>query len=573
MTDIGGEANYFDTEYLVISKSFEHFSLSAGYGHNSTERNYFQKPLDGLFAGLQYTPNDWLQFYTEHDANDWNLGLGLSTPESWSKDFRLHIKTLLYSSFDGSNTSDNKQFYTVALEVPLAGSAPLSRRKTKPHTTKQPRLQLPPHTNGRRPNGSPQKAAEQTTLPSAPLSTLKTADNTLACVRQAFTKQGFEQLQIRRRGQLLSATFENNTYNVNELDAIGVALGTLALCADERKDTEIQITLLNQSMPVISIKTGTLQYRRFLKYERAYAPLKISDDTPDWITTPGFSVSKLRLTLSPKITSGIATEYGIWDYSWSLQSNVSLDLWSGAKASTTYNTLISESEDFEEGGVYSANRQRDGLKEWSLQQAFGITNNLLTQFHVGQIRHDYRGIQNETTWQSPRGIHKFGWKLGSFEHKDFNNQTREYYLGSYRYYLPSLDINLNMTAGQFWEQDTGILLESQFRFRDNRITLFYKNTDAQFIGMRWTLPLTPRRDFNAKGLQVRGHESWTYSIQTRIREKRNTVSFAIAEVPGFEWEIDRTYWNNDRMNRSYINNNMERLREAYLEQSDTDLRP
>lgn len=560
-SDVGGEANFFDTEYLVASKKIGAFELTLGLGNNSTENALTHKHLDGLFGGIKYEATDWLSVLAEYDSNDTNVGISISSPKQWLQGAQVHIKTLLYSDYD-SNNGSNQVFFSAGIELPLGNLI-----ATKKHLP-------PPPATARRLQSSDAKETQhpalqnQNSVPHIASTQILDSTTPTTCALSKLQRQNFDSIQLLDSSGQLSLAFENNTYNTNELDALGVALGILSACATAETQF-LQITIKNLNIPIMSVRANKRSYQAFLSGEISTPDIQLIANSDFNAATdsasPFSSMLKPSITLAPSITSGIATEFGTWDYSWSLQSNIGLNLWQGAKLSATYNGFISESEDFERGGPFANDAQQSGWKEYSIQQAFSLPLSLFTNFHIGQIRFDYEGIQNESQWLSPAGKHKLALKLGKFEHRDNGEDQRDYSLGSYRYYLPNTDFSVEATAGQFWEQDEGYTLEGHFRFDDQTITLFYKNTDAEFIGMRWTIPLTPRKDFNHRYFQIKGKENWRYSVQTRINEDSNDLSFTIADVPRFEWEIDRTFFNNDKLNDAYLKANTPRLKDAYLQ--------
>ena len=98
-------------------------------------------------------------------------------------------------------------------------------------------------------------------------------------------------------------------------------------------------------------------------------------------------------------------------------------------------------------------------------------------------------------------------------------------------------------AWEFVEGDTGFRVDSRFWFGDFAMLLSYKNTDAEFIGLGVMIPLTPVRDRQFRYLQVRGNPDWSYTVQTRINEDANVVSFGGATIVRPANTLERTYLN------------------------------
>ncbi|CBL44636.1 Hypothetical protein HDN1F_10530 [gamma proteobacterium HdN1] len=591
--DLGGAASYFEAKYLVASKQFQYGRIDLGAGKSDLPDRY----LDGAFGSLELQPWEWLGVIAEYDAHDTNFGLRLSLPESAQRwGIQSSLKVLAHS--DGEFISD-KRFFTISIGIPLGQSRdhyPKSQPKSAYHSradasvAKKPinggivtSNKLPTPASGK--NTTQPVASEplrQTHSPTNQATTIAPLDKIASRLEAA----KFENIKVGEKGDALYVALENNIYNRNEIDAIGVALKLIT------ENTALQhqkthLLLLNQHIAVLEVVVKPDNYREFLAASNT-APLYLEALFPEsnvmrsihWQAERSYA-SPLRpaITLSPSIVSAVATERNLFDYSASLQTDVTLGLWPGALMAATYNTPIDQSDEFERylpdhnrAGSFYADRQRSGFNEYELQQTIKVTSSLYTAFHAGIYLHDYKGFFNQTAWQSPEGSHMISARVGKFNLKESNRgelyeqnedmQEPSFNLVSYRYFASSYDVALEGTYGEFLEGDKGFRLDTKFWFGDTAISLEYKNTDAEFIGLRWTLPLTPRRDYLSPYGQIKGRENWNYGIQTRINEKTNDVHFGTAQIPSARHELERTYLNNDRLSPAYVKNHWQRLREA-----------
>lgn len=77
VNDLGTESSYFNTNYIVLSKTKEFkgftFNGNMGYGFKINEAN--RHYLQGLFGGLQASWKS-ITALAEYDAAQWNVGLG-----------------------------------------------------------------------------------------------------------------------------------------------------------------------------------------------------------------------------------------------------------------------------------------------------------------------------------------------------------------------------------------------------------------------------------------------------------------------------------------------------------------
>ena len=64
--------------------------------------------------------------------------------------------------------------------------------------------------------------------------------------------------------------------------------------------------------------------------------------------------------------------------------------------------------------------------------------------------------------------------------------------------------------------------------------------------------------------QLRGLERYTYGVQTVIREDSNFLVGNVADVPNPRHNLERSFYNNGRLDVRYIKRSLTRMRDAYL---------
>jgi hypothetical protein len=111
-------------------------------------------------------------------------------------------------------------------------------------------------------------------------------------------------------------------------------------------------------------------------------------------------------------------------------------------------------------------------------------------------------------------------------------------------------------------------------FGDTLFSVYYKDVETaqskhvQAGGIRFSFPLTPRRDMKATIAQVKGMDNWSYAQETVIAargKERNWLDvppLAINPVPAYN--ISDVFYNRDRLSEAYIKLHLLRLRDAYL---------
>ena len=516
--DFGGAANNFESYYVVAGRQFGPLEMALGYGRPEQASRY----LDGAFGAVSYRPTRWLNLIAEYDAMDVRLGAGLTSPKGWLPG-GLQVKGKVMA-YDQGDTENGRQFFSLGISIPLGGkSAAVGGASvagaSAPHGFKE----------------SKEFGAEAPSEASDAVAPDPAASDP-ADIGAILVGAGYERVSVGASGDQLTIRFENNLYNRDERAALEDVARRLH--AAQTGHASLRLVLLNQNIPVM---TRML----WLDGEQPQLTSASEQELPQQWDYHGSAgpVWRPRLTLSPNLTTGVATEYGVLDTSLALGSELSASLWTGALASVPWNQEVYASEDFDRGGVFYNSRQHTGVKEVDLQQTFRLHPQLFTTFHGGRYNSDFYGWLNETLFFSPGRRHALGLLSGNFRDVDDDALETRQMLGRYTYSHPGTDVQLTVHAGEFFEGDTGFRVDSRFWFGDFAMLLSYKNTDAEFIGLGVMIPLTPVRDRQFRYLQVRGNPDWSYTVQTRINEDANVVSFGGATIVRPANTLERTYLN------------------------------
>ncbi|BDF93278.1 YjbH domain-containing protein [Pseudoalteromonas sp. KAN5] len=578
--DVGGAANNYEAFYAVASKQLWDFRFSAGIGTSDT----LTGQLDGAFAGIEYQPFSWLSVLAEHDAEAFNLGARVTVPKEWLYD----IATISFNSRFYSNTelADDDTYWGVNISMPLSDEAQANYTKPKPapepvvHTATPanttPEFTVTTPSNSRSlatPKAPSVKQAEATSSATATITTEQNNNHQIHSLKNSLVNDGFENIRVGISGNAqIIVEFENSVFNRNEIDALGLVLGRITENFADGNN-EFIVRLSKQDIPLLQVNGRLDNYRRFIDENitpdlmintqfsgENIANVSWADNTPS--TSPYFVP---RLTFTPSLASTYATELGVYDYSLALQADLHMPLWQGAGVNITGQVNVANSDHFEEGKAFTNARQETGIKRAIVYQTFALPFNIYNQTQIGlfQDYFDFMGITNETVWQSPAGRHKLKAKFGVFDYKDYNVDQRDYSVFSYRYLWAEKDVSFHVTGGEFWNDDSGYLLETKFWFGDANIALSYSDTNIEKVGISFTIPLTARKDMNAGNWQVKGAKSWTHGVKTRIGESHNALDFNSAFIPISSIDLDKSFLNQDRMSSSYVYAHLARLKEAY----------
>ncbi|KMT63939.1 YjbH domain-containing protein [Catenovulum maritimum] len=575
--DLGGAANNYGTDYAVLTKSFlqEQLSISAGISHSDSALGR----MDGGFASVRYQPTEWLQLQAEYDAVDYNLGVSFATPLDWlNHKAQFNGSILLTSSND--DLTDNL-YYGLGFSIPLSSS--VTHNLSSVH--------------------SEFKEVEQQTVTFSSLA--PQAENELfdqlSQAKARLVEFGFEDVSVGYSGnaKLFVSLSNLSTFGRNRLDSLGYVLGLLS---DTVSISKLEYNLdFTENGIVTEAYQGTLDnYKAFLQGAANSGVIVHTESLTDknlvtWVGEKNENsvLFKPRVTLSPDLSTTMGTEFGVFDASVALSTQIQFDLWKGASVNLKQVNQFYETKDFKDGEVYEKYKQASGLSELSLSQTFKLPANIFNMTTLGKFRHDYNFVKNESYWASLDGKHRVEVLLGRYtfggtapsivscneffqfcrdliEANRIEIPDKNIGIVSYKHYVPKLDLLMRFDAGKYWQADTGFSAELERHFGDTTVRLRYKNTDTadginnEFIGLSFSVPLTPRKEFNKKYITVRGANKFVYGVTTLIGKDHNRLTPGTADTAYMaNQNIANLYFNNHRSGQAYLDRNQDRLKDVY----------
>ena len=94
--------------------------------------------------------------------------------------------------------------------------------------------------------------------------------------------------------------------------------------------------------------------------------------------------------------------------------------------------------------------------------------------------------------------------------------------------------------------------------------LFARSFSQYFLWFVFQFPFGTRKNGSpAIGLQVKTLEQWGYGYRSRIHYHANYIGANRAGRSNLQYNLDQQYFNRDRLSKSYIESNIQRLREVY----------
>ncbi|MGR5135881.1 YjbH domain-containing protein [Vibrio jasicida] len=565
--DLGGAANHFQTNYVVgdYTTNFAPLRFSAGYGISDIELGV----MDGAFGGVEYQPFDFIQLTAEYDAVEFNSSVKVFTPEELLPyDMTASLSYQIYSGHE----TDEQNMWNAALSIPLITDYTRSREYARNNVSLMEKLSL-----------------EQSKADNASISALVSA----------LRNEGFVNIQVGTLNQSVVVALENRRYNHNQMDGLGVAMGIISSHFGSNSAQEmglsserVEVMLLANQKPVVSVQTDATCYKSFVNGSEVcndiqFSTKNLSDklELVEWKTERVNSGAlDSQLVLSPMVRHGVATEFGVYDYSFAMSSNLYTFLWSGAAVDIRHILPLAESDDFEEGGYFEDSAYENEIDRAMVHQFFRLPYvDVANQVSLGLVKTDYVGARSESAWFSPSGAHALGLEMSYFQHMDekdkngYANPDRQTFLTRYTFSMPEWDWQFNATAGEFWKGDVGAKFTTSHWFEDIEVSASYQVTkfndtdEEQFVTVAVKLPLTPWRDMSPGLLQIRGNEAYDFNVSTRVGNHANYLSTGQGDELVMDNSMLRRYFNRGRYGSDYFEENKIRMRNAYLRYLTTQL--
>ncbi|MDF2153135.1 YjbH domain-containing protein [Vibrio sp. CAU 1672] len=565
--DFGGAASQFNTNYFVADYSLDMLPvrLSAGYGQSDIALGV----MNGPFGGIEYQPFRFLQVTGEYDSVEFNSSVKVFTPEdTLPYDITASLSYQLYSGHD----TDEQNIWNAALSVPLITDYTRSRHYARSNV---PLSEL--------------VAQQQNHAESA----------SLAALVNELRREGFVNIQVGTMNERVVIALENRRYNHNQTDGLGVAMGIISSYLGNASASELgldsdqfELMMLANQKPVVSVRSSVACYQGFVSGTNECDDIQF--DTRDlaeklalveWKTERvNGGALESQLVLSPMVRHGVATEYGVYDYSFAMSSNLYTYLWSGAALDVRHIMPLAESDDFEEGGYFEDSVYQNQVDRAMLHQFFRLPYvDVANQVSLGLVKSDYLGARSESVWFSQSGAHALGLEMSYFQHRDekdkngYVNQDRQTFLTSYTFAVPEWDWQVKAVAGEFWKGDVGAKLTTSHWFEDVEVSATYQaskynDTDKeQFVTVSVKLPLTPWRDMSPGLVQLRGNEAYDFNVTTRVGNDANYLNNGQGDELYMDNSMLRRYFNRGRYGNDYFEVNKIRMRNAYWRYLESQL--
>jgi len=581
--DPGSAYQAFGNRYVVLDKKVSFIRASVGYGQAEGR----EKRMDGFFGGVEVEPVEWLSILAENDAKENFAALRLRLPKSWSESFKLD------ATLATNLTNENALSFGVNLTFPLYENTKEYHQDTINSYAQEIRAER-------------KEKKEITSIPR--LENLKTAQNhenvnkvtiDLEELKTMLQKIGFENITLGENQETLYVSYEDNQYLHNQLDGLGIVLGFSTLTKYshfiiEPKRSDIILYSLQGSL-----KDTRLFYNSPTPENKRIFTASLSKSSPRNLDNFTFSFTNKNSTrykpiveIKPILQTFVGTDFGAFNYMLWLRSKLQVNLYSGIDITAVGDIHINNSEienkqKFEWfTKLYERDSHMESIMIHGSYNLFGGINTL----SLGTFEENFSGVINQYIYNYSN--HTLAIKAGYF--KQFQNgdpykrqyfgviPRRKVFLLNYNYLVSDYDTQLELEAGQYWNQDRGYSLSVKRFFTDVALiakyeesTPYFSNsvnseTKNRYISLGVEIPLTLTKTPTYKYAQLRGTNAFNYRVKTTVARKDGSNSL----VPGGNYnpevslESKNYFYNRNRAQLSYIQKHAFRLVDSFMKNKE-----
>lgn len=539
-TDYGGAATNYRSTYVVATSDQGPFDVSLGYAKKQSPNAL----LNGVFANSVVRLTDRLSAQLEADTQEFRAGLAFTVPVTGDADLTLGYSRKLT---EHSGQQSNQVSAALVLHLDRARNATLK--------------QYPPALAATAAPASPMSAAS---TPSAPLPAAAQlpAPNARSALAEALAGAGFQHVRVglsnpAQGAPILIVQVEPVAWRQSRLVAVGQALKTwLSYAASHGANTpgalpseELALTLTQRGQPVLQLRTNVACATAFrngsdqcaqgqaIQLQAVNAAFAASPDAP--VTNSQWF--RPQFEIGPSLRMTVGTEYGLFDYSSALEVGAEIPLAKGLAVQGFASTPVFNTGSFDEGRIFSDQRHKKTQMEQAFLSYWAPVGPLSAQASLGYLSPTDRGGQVDAVWLSHDGRLRAHAMSGLYSNIDTPAAAaQQSVIGALRYSLMPGRWQMDLTAGQFHNQDTGWRVTSAHLFGDAMFKLFYRQSGREdtgsmpktsFAGFEVSVPLGPQKALELGLLTVRGRDRWRTGLETKVGATDNYLTPGYGFVP------------------------------------------
>ncbi|MFL9911373.1 YjbH domain-containing protein [Paraburkholderia sp. RL17-337-BIB-A] len=596
ITDIGGQTHYFRSKYGVVSQAFGPLALSAGYGQGDR--------LNGAFGGAELSLwNTGLSVLAEDDSKTPYAGLRYRSPSiPWLAN--ASVVGTLVRSLKVTDGAAPRTSFTVAVQIPFGQRFTAANCTDGLCTNTPPAIGAPPtsYTAPAKVSDAPPSSGWANPVPDSKSGSFQYAPATRSFTASSddkfapdavmartlsvasdpamldelvriLTSAGLERVRAGMVGDDLVVEYENHRYNQNEADALGIVLGAATAEAPSSVG-QLRVVIKKANQPIGEVSVSRAAYAEFLR-NGEQGPV---DTSLTMRTRPTYDSDEVawhgdehkhglvRVRVQPVTNYLFGTEYGNFDYSVGASFETFVPLWRGAEFYTNTIAPLFNSQNLNNGRVFSQYRLRGGLTTAALAQSFWIAPQVFNVTAVGKFEHDYLGVENETTAFVPGRPDVVRLQLAYLRREPGQDALPDVKTAmlTYRWVQPSWNLWVEGGAARYVGGDKGPLLTVTRWFDDVSVSIHGEHSGhGSFLGAAISFPLTPRQGMKPNLVQLAGATQFTQDIRTRVGST-NYIAGDAAQTLGFGYSTQQDLLNRGRFSAGYFATQLYRMRDAYL---------
>ena len=367
--------------------------------------------------------------------------------------------------------------------------------------------------------------------------------------------------------------YENRRYNRDELHALGLVLG-LAATRTPALVTHMSVIVKKVNIPVLQFSAVVDDYLAFINGQmsaQTFAQQVHITQQVQWplgaaeveTITPVSNRSWLKtdVFLRPNIDTLVFTEVGVAELRFGVLPDAFMQLTPGTVVNVQASVPVTQTAHFpgqlgdpEVDRVLVHQALPLPLGHWGMPG--------LTQFSLGRFDSDDIGVANSTALSFLDGVLFFESTL-AYLGSSTTHFDHWVALGNGRVRYPPFDLTLSVTGGMFRDRDLGITGELSRFFGSTEIGLFVRHSEnGSLVGLRLAFPLTPAKELPPMFVRPRLPDLFTYEQTSTVFTGTNALRSDIGRPLLTGHEIERVYWNRDRLYPAYIRQHVDTLQQA-----------
>jgi hypothetical protein len=402
------------------------------------------------------------------------------------------------------------------------------------------------------------------------------AVDAMGALQQDLVDAGFENVRVGVDSDTLAVEYENDVYARAEVDALGVVLGHVAWRAPDGL-ARFAVAMERTQVPLVEV-SGSLPALRAWFGRAGPAPAASLAESLAlrwhprrraaawWSEAPARgSALRPQLLLGPGLRTYIATEISVLEYVLSARPEARVPLWAGSMVYARWDVPFAWSDAFGDQGPLRLRRPGARLDHALLYQALPLAPGLTLLAGGGVYRATSAGALGELAWTPGAGELALSVR-GAYTREVEGRRSGDLHqslVASARYRFAPLDLVAKVSAGRFYENDRGAEVELTRFFGDTSVGVFYARADVPILGVRVSLPLTPRREMAPGLLQIRGTPLWEYDLYTVVQRRTNDVLTGIGVDPVSPWNVEDSYLDRSRLTLSALVRALPRARASF----------